>query len=40
MVSTRQQRDAVSWAEATYQLSQRRACRALGVRRNLVQYVS
>jgi putative transposase len=40
MVSPRQRRDAVSWAEATYQLSQRRACRALGVRRNLVQYVS
>ncbi len=40
MVSPRQRRDAVAWAEGTSQLSQRRACRALGVRRNLVRYVS
>ena len=40
MVSPRQRRAAVAWAQDAYRLSQRRACRVFGVRRNVIRYVS
>ena len=38
MVSPRQRRAAVAWAQTAYQVSQRRACRALAVERTAVRY--
>lgn len=38
MVSPRQRRAAVVWAQTAYQVSQRRACRALDVERTAVRY--
>ena len=38
MVSPAQRRDAVRWAQTAYQVSERRACRALGVERTGVRY--
>ena len=38
MVSPRQRRAAVAWAQTAYQVSQRRACRALDVERTAVRY--
>jgi putative transposase len=40
MVSPRQRRDAVAWAQTAYQLTVRRACLALGVHRSLIRYRS
>jgi putative transposase len=40
MVSPQQRRDAVAWARQTYQVSERRACRALAVERSLIRYRS
>ena len=38
MVSPAQRREAVRWAETAYQISERRACRALVVERTGVRY--
>jgi len=38
MVSPRQRRAAVAWAQTAYQVSERRACRALAVERSAVRY--
>jgi len=40
MVSPAQRRDAMRWAQAAYQLSERRACRALDVERSVLRYQS
>lgn len=40
MVSPAQCREGVTWAQAAYQLSERRAIRALGVPRSSVRYRS
>lgn len=40
MVSPRQRREAVAWAQAAYQVSERRACTALSVARSSMRYVS
>lgn len=40
MVSPRQRRATVAWAEAAYQLTERRACRALVINRALIRYRS
>jgi putative transposase len=40
MVSPRQRREAVAWAQTAYQVSERRACRALVVDRSGVRYAS
>jgi hypothetical protein len=40
MVSPAHRRAMVSWAETTFQLSQRRACRALDLERTIIRYVS
>jgi putative transposase len=40
MVSPAHRRDAVGWAQAAYQVSERRACHALVVHRALVRYAS
>ena len=38
MVSAAQRRDAVRWAQTGYQVTERRACRALGVERTGIRY--
>ena len=38
MVSPAQRREAVRWAQTAYQVSERRACRALGVERTGIRY--
>lgn len=40
MVSPAQRRDAMRWAQAAYQVSERRACRALAVERSVLRYQS
>lgn len=40
MVSPAQRRDAMRWAQAAYQLSEPRACRALAVERLVLRYQS
>jgi putative transposase len=40
MVSPAQRRDAMRWAQAAYQVSERRACRALVVERSVLRYQS
>jgi putative transposase len=40
MVSSAQRREAVRWAEAAYQISERRACRGLVIERTGVRYRS
>lgn len=38
MVTPAQQRTVVAWARAAYQISERRACRAIGVTRSVIRY--
>jgi len=38
MVSPRQRRDAVAWAQQTFGVTERRACRALAVERSVIRY--
>ena len=40
MVSPAHRRAMVSWAQTAFQLSQRRACRALNLERTIIRYVS